>query len=68
MLNRKFTHREILPAEMGCGDPVNATVGTPLGDTMLLHLCVDYDEMEIAQWLIDAVFRARTGTIDTSGR
>jgi ankyrin repeat protein len=37
---------------MGCGDPVNAPVGTPLGGTTLLHMCVDYDDFEIAQWLI----------------
>ena len=53
VLNRRFTHREIYPAEMGCGDPVNATVGTPLGGTTLLHMCVDYDELEIARWLIE---------------
>jgi hypothetical protein len=36
---------------MGCRDPIDATVGTPLGGTTLLHMCVDYDEMEIALWL-----------------
>jgi len=25
----------------------------PLGGTTLLHMCVDYDEMEIALWLLD---------------
>jgi ankyrin repeat protein len=53
LLTRSFTHREIYPAEMGCGDPIDATVGTPLGGTTLLHLCVDYDELEIARWLLD---------------
>jgi hypothetical protein len=53
MLTRTFGHREIYPAEMGCGDPIDATVGTPLGGTTLLHMCVDYDEMEIARWLIE---------------
>jgi hypothetical protein len=53
LLSRTFTHREIYPAEMGCGDPIDATVGTPLGGTTLLHLCVDYDELEIARWLLD---------------
>jgi ankyrin repeat protein len=38
---------------MGCKDPIDATVGTPLGGTTLLHMCVDYDEMEIALWLLD---------------
>lgn len=53
LLTRTFTHREIYPAEMGCGDPIDATVGTPLGGATLLHMCVDYDELEIAQWLLD---------------
>lgn len=53
LLTRTFTHREIYPAEMGCGDPLDATVGTPLGGTTLLHMCVDYDEFEIARWLLD---------------
>ncbi len=54
LLSRTFTHREIYPAEMGCRDPLDATVGTPLGGTTLLHMCVDYDEMEIARWLLEA--------------
>jgi hypothetical protein len=53
LLGRTFSHREIYPAEMGCGDPIDATVGTPLGGSTLLHLCVDYDELEIARWLLD---------------
>jgi len=52
MLNRTWSHREIYPAEMGCKEPIDATVGTPLGGTTLLHMCVDYDELEIARWLI----------------
>lgn len=53
LLNRTFSHREVYPAEVGCRDPLDATVGTPLGGTTLLHMCVDYDELEIARWLID---------------
>lgn len=53
LLSRTFSHREIYPAEMGCGDPLDATVGTPLGGSTLLHMCVDYDELEIARWLLD---------------
>jgi len=53
LLSRTFSHREIYPAEMGCGDAIDATVGTPLGGTTLLHMSVDYDEMEIARWLLD---------------
>jgi hypothetical protein len=53
LLSRTFSHREIYPAEMGCGDPLDATAGTPLGGSTLLHMCVDYDELEIARWLLD---------------
>jgi hypothetical protein len=53
LLARTFSHREIYPSEMGCGDPIDATTGTPLGGSTLLHICVDFDELEIARWLLD---------------
>jgi ankyrin repeat protein len=52
LLGRKFRHKEIYPPEMGCHDEINATQGTPLKGSTLLHMCVDYDELEIAKWLI----------------
>ena len=52
LLRRTFTHEEIYPPEFGCHDEVLATQGTPLKGTTLLHLCVDYDELEIARWLL----------------
>lgn len=65
LLHRTFRHREIYPAEMGCRDPLDATVGTPLDGTTLLHMCVEYDELDIARWLIaqgaDVNARAATG-------
>jgi hypothetical protein len=53
LLRRTFTHEEIYPPELGCHDEVLATQGTPLKGTTLLHLCADYDELEIARWLLD---------------
>lgn len=53
VLNRTFSHREIYPGELGCKDEIDATVGTPLGGTTLLHMCIDYDEHAIARWLLD---------------
>jgi hypothetical protein len=53
LLERTFTHEEIYPPELGCHDDVLATQGTPLKGTTLLHLCADYDELEIALWLIE---------------
>ena len=52
LLERTFTHEEIYPPEFGCHDEVLATQGTPLAGTTLLHLCADYDELEIAKWLL----------------
>jgi len=53
VLNRTFAFEEIYPPEFNCHDVVLATQGTPLGGTTLLHMCVDYDEFEIAEWLIE---------------
>lgn len=53
LLQRTFTHEEIYPPEFACHDEVLATQGTPLKGTTLLHLCADYDELEIARWLLD---------------
>ena len=53
LLKRRFSHEEIYPPEIGCHDEILATHGTPLTGTTLLHMCVDYDELEIAKWLIE---------------
>jgi hypothetical protein len=53
LLERTFSHEEIYPPELGCHDEILATHGTPLAGATLLHMCVDYDEMEIALWLLD---------------
>jgi len=53
LLQRTFTFQEIYPPELGCGEDPYPTHGTPLGGATLLHMCVDYDEMEIARWLLE---------------
>lgn len=53
LLRRTFSHEEIYPPELGCHDDVLATHGTPLAGATLLHMCVDYDEFEIARWLLE---------------
>jgi hypothetical protein len=52
LLRRTFAHDEIYPPDVGCheGWPVH---GTPLEGATLLHLCVDFDELEITRWLLD---------------
>jgi ankyrin repeat protein len=52
LLRRTFAHEEIFPPELGCHDEILATHGTPLHGATLLHMAVDYDEMEIAHWLL----------------
>lgn len=53
LLARTFTHREIYPPELGChADESLALHGTPLAGGTLLHLCVDYDELELARWCL----------------
>ena len=52
LLRRTLTHEEIFPPELGCHDEVLATHGTPLAGATLLHMAVDYDELEIARWLL----------------
>lgn len=53
MLARRYRFEEIYPPELGCHDEVQATHGTPLGGATLLHMAIDYDEPEMARWLIE---------------
>ncbi len=52
LFQRTFSHQEIFPPEYGCGEYVD-TQGTPLDGTTLLHMCIDWDEFEIAQWIVE---------------
>jgi len=54
LLARTFSHEEIYPPALGCAtDHSLGLHGTPLDGTTLLHICVDFDEIEIARWLIE---------------
>lgn len=54
LLSRTFTHRDIWPPELGCHeDETLALHGTPMAGGTLLHLCVDYDEIDMARWLLE---------------
>lgn len=54
LLNRTFSHEEIYPPALGChADHSLALHGTPLAGTTLMHMCVDFDEIEMARWLIE---------------
>lgn len=54
LFRRTFSHEEIYPPEAGCdGDHSLALHGTPLEGGTLLHLCVDFDEIELALWMVE---------------
>ncbi|HKY20315.1 MAG TPA: ankyrin repeat domain-containing protein [Vicinamibacterales bacterium] len=54
LLNATFSLEEMFPVALGCpADPAFALGGTPIIGGTLLHMCVDYYELDIARWLID---------------
>ena len=54
LLTRTFPQREIYPSELGChADESLALHGTPLDGATLLHLAVDFDELELARWMLE---------------
>ncbi len=54
LLTRTFSHQEIYPPSLGChADQALACHGTPLAGATLLHMAVDYDELDITRWLLD---------------
>jgi ankyrin repeat protein len=51
--DRTFALGEIYPPELGCGPDLSYGLhGTPLQGTTLLHISVEFDEIEIACWLL----------------
>ena len=51
--SRRFSYRDIYPLELGChADESLGLHGTPLDGTTLLHMAVDFDEIDIARWLL----------------
>lgn len=54
LFKQQFSHEEIYPPSLGCDtDHHLALHGSPLANGTLLHLCVDYDEFEIAKWILE---------------
>jgi len=53
-VGRTFSHEEIYPPQLGCSEDHSLGLhGTPLAGTTLLHLSIDFDELEIGRWLVD---------------
>lgn len=67
VLERPFSGEEIYPQEMGLKADEGLTA-TPIEGCTLLHLAMEYDELEIAQWLLErgADPNARA-TVDSEG-
>lgn len=54
LLGRTFSHQEIYPPELGWSEDHSLGLhGTPVAGTTLLHISIDFDEMEIGRWLMD---------------
>jgi hypothetical protein len=54
LLNRTFTHEDIYPPSLGCHEDHSLALhGTPVAGGTLLHLCVEFDEIALARWLLD---------------
>lgn len=73
LLSRTFSYDEINPDSIGCSQPKRDGYDerlprTPIAGGSLLHMCVEFDELEIARWLLkrgmDPNIRAR---VDANG-
>jgi ankyrin repeat protein len=52
ILHRRFSEQEIYPVELGI-KPHHGLHCAPLDGGTLLHMAIEYQEADIAQWLID---------------
>ena len=53
LADRRFRHHDIYPLELGCHeDEALALHGTPLDGGGLLHMAMDFDELDIAELLL----------------
>ena len=54
LFSRTFAHEAVFPPELGChADHSLALHGTPLDGAGLLHMCAEYDEIDLARWMIE---------------
>ena len=73
LLRRTFAYEEIFPPELRCHAPASGSYDeglprTPLAGATLLHVCVEFDELEIARWLLDRGMDAdASAAIDANG-
>ncbi len=73
LLSRTFTFAEIFPPEVGCNQPPGDSYDewlprTPVAGSTLFHVAVEFDELDIARWLLDRGMNADArATIDANG-
>jgi hypothetical protein len=53
LINRRFTIEEIFPREIESHHPPSECMGTPVDGGTLLHLAVYWDELDMAEWLLE---------------
>ena len=52
LIDRRFAIQEIFPPEVGCRHTSYECMGTPVDGGTLLHLAVYWDELDMAEWLL----------------
>jgi hypothetical protein len=52
LLARRFTHREVFCTTLD-GPPGDAYPATPVSGATLLHLALEFDDIDVARWLIE---------------
>jgi hypothetical protein len=73
LLERTFSYAEIYPPEVGCIQPAPGSYNeffprTPIAGATLLHICVEFDELEIAKWLLERGMKPDArATVDVNG-
>ena len=54
LLARTFSHKDIYPPSLACHvEQKLALHGAPLAGATLLHMAVDYEDLDVARWLLD---------------
>lgn len=68
IMHRRFPIEEIFPPEVGCEHTPYECMGTPVDGGTLLHLAVYWDELDMAEWLLERGAEVNAGTaLDADG-
>ena len=68
LIHRRFPIHEIFPADVGCDHSPYECMGTPVDGGTLLHLAVYWDELDMAEWLLERGAQVNAGTaLDADG-